>query len=118
MVGLFMRIFGKRLRELRKSKSLSQEEVAYALSVAPGTVSRYESEKMVPTEEVIYRTCKYFKVSADYILGLSDVKRVNKDMLSNYEEVLKKAKKYEVLKDTIQELEGFEEAKGTSDVLY
>jgi len=105
-----MKNFGKRLRELRKAKNLSQEDIADALGVAPGTISRYESERMVPTEEVIYRACKYFKVSADYILGLSDIKRASKDILKrkdiqDYEEALKKAKKYEILKDTLQELE-------------
>jgi len=100
-----MKTFGKRLKELRKTRNLSQEEVAFVLGVAPGTISRYESLKMMPTEEVIYKTCRFFKISADYVLGLSEIKKVNKDIMKNYEEKSRKAEKYDIIKDTLYELE-------------
>ena len=90
---------------MRKTRNLSQEEVAYVLGVAPGTVSRYESQKMLPTEEVIFKACKYFQVSADYMLGLSNIQKNSKDIVKNYHETLRKAESYEIIKDTLRRLE-------------
>ena len=107
-----MKKFGKRLRELRKTRHLSQEKVAYEIGVAPGTISRYESGRMIPTGEVICEACRFFRVSADYLLGLSDIKVPNKDLVSNYKEIrekyelaLEKARKYETLKEALHGLE-------------
>ena len=100
-----MKSFGKKLKELRRANNLSQEEVAYVLEVAPGTVLRYESQKMVPTEEIIYKTCRFFKISADYMLGLSEIKKSNKEIITNYEDTARKAEICEIIMDTLQELE-------------
>jgi len=61
-----------RLKTLRKSKGITQDELAEILGVSKATVSRYEQAAIYPSAEVLIRLCRYFSVSADYLLGLSD----------------------------------------------
>ena len=64
--------FGERLKELRLENSLTQAKLAQLTGVNQTSISSYELQKMRPTDEVIIIFYKYFKVSADYILGLED----------------------------------------------
>jgi len=64
--------FGERLKELRKSHSLSQRKLAEALNLAQSSIFSYEKGQKSPTAEVIIRAADYFEVSADYLLGLTD----------------------------------------------
>ena len=65
-------IFGSRLRELRKSRNMSQTELADALGTSQSTIADYERGKVFPTVPVIIRIAKFLNVSADYLLGLTD----------------------------------------------
>lgn len=67
-----MEIFSKRLRELRKSRRLSQQEVSIKTHISQSNISSYELGQNKPTIEAIIALCKFFNVSADYLLGLSD----------------------------------------------
>jgi len=61
--------FGKRLRQLRKEKGLTQAELAKLLSIGESTVSFYESGKRQPDYETLIRLAEVFNVSVDYLLG-------------------------------------------------
>ena len=61
-----------RLKYIRKRKKLSMKDVAEKLSVSEGTYSRYETEGEMPIEKLIILS-KYYKVSIDYLLCLSDI---------------------------------------------
>jgi len=67
-----MSSFGEILKFLRELNGYSQEEVAKALGISVPNVSRYENQKIHPTEEVIRNAAQFFNVSADYLLGLTD----------------------------------------------
>lgn len=67
--------FGKRLRELRIKKGISQKDVAEALSISVNAISQYETNKRFPDQEVLVKLCKFYKISADYLLGLTDCHR-------------------------------------------
>lgn len=67
-----MKIFADRLMELRKERGLSQATVAKDLSVSLGSVCYWETNKSDPTASNIAKLARYFNVSADYLLGLSD----------------------------------------------
>ncbi len=62
----------KRLREIRCDKKLSQKDVAKALNIAVSTYSNYEQGIRTPSVEIIIKLCKFFGVSADYLLGITD----------------------------------------------
>ena len=66
--------FAKRLRELRERKELNQKECAEKLGISRGSISFYENGERLPDIETIYNMAKFFSVSADYLIGLSDVK--------------------------------------------
>lgn len=59
------------LRELREDHDLKQEAVAQILNTTRSYYGRYErGVHQLPIEHLI-TLCNYYKVSADYILGIS-----------------------------------------------
>ena len=69
-------ITGKRLRDLRKKKGVSQLEMAKFLGIERPTYTAYESGSSRPIR-YIDKIAEYFCVSVDYLMGLSDYPYVN-----------------------------------------
>lgn len=67
-----MNKFADRLKELRLESGLTQDELAKATNISQSSISIYELGKISPTADIIITFCKFFNVSADYILGLVD----------------------------------------------
>ncbi len=65
-------MYGKRIKELREERGMSQAELAKALNVTQRTVSRFELEQHDLGTEGVIALCRLFEVSADYLLGLED----------------------------------------------
>jgi len=65
-------LVGERLAELRKDKGLQQKEFATIIGVTERSVSLYERELSSPRDEVLLKIARYFNVSLDYLLGLTD----------------------------------------------
>ncbi len=65
-------MYGKRLRELRLEKGLSQEALAQNLQTTQKNISKYELEFLDLNTDMIIKICKFFAISADYLLGLED----------------------------------------------
>lgn len=63
---------GQRIRQLRESLQLTQEELAEAVDVAVLQINRYENNKNEPSAEMLSRLAKALGCSADYLLGLAD----------------------------------------------
>lgn len=63
------------LRRFRREFNLNQGEVANKLGMIQQTYYRYESGRFLPQADVIITLAKEYDVSADYLLGLSDVPR-------------------------------------------
>lgn len=63
---------GERIKHLRISKKLTQDEVAHALNVKRETVTRWETGARDIKTEITILLSKYFNVSADYLLGLTE----------------------------------------------
>ncbi len=66
--------FGSRLKEIRNDKGVSQKDVAEHLGVSITSISQYESDSRFPNEDMLRRICIYYKITSDYLLGLTDVK--------------------------------------------
>lgn len=62
-----------RLRDIREDRDLNQKELADMLGVHQTTYSSYEIGKLSLTADVLIKLAKYYKVSVDYLLGLTDV---------------------------------------------
>lgn len=61
-----------RLRELREDNDLSQEACAKIAFISKNSYIRYEKGERVPPLDVIVAYANYYKVSIDYIAGLTD----------------------------------------------
>ena len=66
-------VMGERLKRLRREKGVTQVEVANAIGVTTSAYGHYESGVREPSVDIIILLCKYFDVSADYLLGLTDI---------------------------------------------
>ncbi len=72
MIDNRLQVIGKRMRELRTDRGLSQAELGKKLSVSQDTVSLWEKSKSVPPADIIILLAQIFDVSCDYLLGVSD----------------------------------------------
>ena len=66
--------FGERVRNLREDRDLNQTQLGEALNMTQRRVSYIECGKYEPSIDDIVAICRFFKVSADYLLGLSSEK--------------------------------------------
>lgn len=64
--------FTQRLRDLREDKDLKQEDVAKVLKITRQQYQLYESGKRKIPIDLLIELCKFYNVSADYILGFTD----------------------------------------------
>lgn len=64
--------FGKRLLEVRKQNHETQPDLAKVIGTVKSHISEMENGKMTTTIEKFALICEHYKVSADYLLGLSD----------------------------------------------
>lgn len=65
-------ILGKRLKELREEKGLTQKEVAKELNIHSVTYLHYEKNQREPPLNLLATIAKFYDVSVDYLLGLTD----------------------------------------------
>lgn len=67
-------MFAETLKTLRKSKGLTQIQLAQELKVANGTIGMWETGKREPDFDTLSVLSDYFGVSYDYLLS-SDIKK-------------------------------------------
>ncbi|MBP2659270.1 MAG: transcriptional regulator, family [Firmicutes bacterium] len=65
-------IFCQRLRNLRQLNKLTLEQLGAEFNVTKQTVSHWEKGDRLPSLDVATTLAEYFKVSLDYLVGLSD----------------------------------------------
>ncbi len=69
---------GQRLLELRKSKKLSQEELAFKLNVTRQTISKWETDQSTPDFDKIVPICELYNISVEELLtGKKEEKSVD-----------------------------------------
>lgn len=69
-----------RLAMIREKKELSQREVATILHVSKSTYARWETGEQVIPLIHLNDFCKYFKVTMDYVLNLSNQNNFNNNI--------------------------------------
>lgn len=70
--------YGTKLFELRKKKSLSQEEVANKLGVSRQSISLWETNQASPSMENLISFAKLFDISLDELVGLKESEQVQR----------------------------------------
>lgn len=62
----------QRLKEIREDRDLTQKEICRILNISQVVYSRYETGiRLIPIDKLV-KLAEYYKVSIDYILGLTD----------------------------------------------
>ena len=64
----------ERISEVRNDHDDTQQSLADKLFVTIHTVRSWEQGKSSPSYEMLIKICNLYKVSADYLLGISDVR--------------------------------------------
>lgn len=71
-------IVGQRLKDARKNKKLSQQQLGDMLGVSKVSICGYENGIRIPTMENFIQLLDIFDLSADYLLG-RDISVVSED---------------------------------------
>ena len=77
---MFEANLGMRIGQLRVKKGETQRELAIAIGVEKDTINRWESAKRGIKAQDIAKLAQHFNVSADYLLGISEIATVNTDI--------------------------------------
>jgi transcriptional regulator with XRE-family HTH domain len=97
-------MIGKRLKELRSLNDISQAELAKCLGVTTSTVGLYETDSRNPSFEVLTKMSKYFNVTTDYILGLTDNKNEYINIPDGYIAVMQHAKEKKITPERLKKI--------------
>ncbi len=65
--------FAEKLTALRKSKELTQEQLAEKLNVSRQSVSKWENGQVIPEAEKLIELSRAFDVTLDYLLMPSEI---------------------------------------------
>jgi transcriptional regulator with XRE-family HTH domain len=66
-------IFSIRLRDLRLKRNLNQADVSRQTGISSSAYNYYETGKRQPTITAIAKLADFYKVTADYLIGRTDV---------------------------------------------
>lgn len=112
----------RRIRELRKKKHLTQEQLAAVLNISPKTVSKWECGESTPDLAVIPDLAEFFEVNLDTLFGYEPDSKKRK-----LEELFAQTRKVfwsdydrcrEILVNALQEFPNSEEIRHTLLNLY
>ena len=92
-------MFGERLRGLRISRGLSQEELGKRLGVRKQTISNWEIEDATPTLDMFQNIARFFDTTPNYLLGYEvyvglDVSGLNEQEISHLTLIINDLKAY------------------------
>lgn len=77
---------GNIIKELRKTRGITQRQLAELLNLSPSTVAMYETGQRKPDSDTLQNIADLFEVSTDYLLGRTDFKFAN--IIKNSNETL------------------------------
>lgn len=63
----------RRIKELRDKRGIIQATLAAELGISQQMLSKYERDVTTIKVDILKKLAKYFDVTTDYLLGLSDV---------------------------------------------
>ncbi len=70
-------MLGKRIKQLREEKDLSQQKLADILGVSQQAVAKWESSKSEPDSAMLMRISNLFNISMDYLFGKTNIRNYN-----------------------------------------
>jgi transcriptional regulator with XRE-family HTH domain len=79
-------MFDERLKELRLSRHLTQRQIFSAIELSERNYQSLEYGKIKPSYDTLLKLCRYFNVSSDWLLGLSEDKTIHSPTISPSDE--------------------------------
>ena len=74
-------IISERIKEIRKKRNMTQNQLADLLNTSQSTISAYENGKTLILTAFLYELCIKLNISSDYIVGRSnDINIVNENL--------------------------------------
>ena len=96
--------FSNRLENLLEERNLTQRKLSTELHIAPSTLNGYLRKNREPDFETLIKISKYFNVSTDYILGVTNIRNPyihgechddkEEELLGTYRELMPKEQDY------------------------
>ena len=80
--------FDKRIKDLRESRKISQQELAARLFVTRSAVNAWEMGNSMPSIDNLIVLARFFHVSTDYLLGLQNEETIDVTQLGANEKEL------------------------------
>ena len=101
----------QRLKQVRKTRGLTQKELANISSFTQGQISQWEKGVNVPSSDALAELASVLKVSSDYLLGLVDLPTadLSEDDLTDDELVLIHAVRSGLLEEALKAITAIRE---------
>ena len=71
--------FSERLKLLKSERNLSNSQLSMDSGLSKTTVDNWDKGTIIPNAYSLAVLCVFFDVSADWLLGLSDVREIKKN---------------------------------------
>ncbi len=76
-------MFDERIKTIRKSLGINQVEFGKRINVSKQCVSNWENGNIQPSIDMVIKIAHEFSVSADYLLGLDNLRTIDVSGLSD-----------------------------------
>ncbi len=100
-------LLGKRLKELRLEKGLTQKELGDKINVTKVSICCYENGTRTPTLETLFELEKFFQVDLNYLLGndkkVMDEKKKTVHMAKEEIEFIEELRKHQAIYNLVLE---------------
>ena len=104
------RSFSETLSALRRGRNINQRTAAADLNISQALLSHYETGAREPGLNFVCRACDYYGVTADYLLGRSDIANPVLDLAGTATDILDEMQRLiDKARQEIQELSTEEE---------
>lgn len=104
------RSFSETLSALRRGRNINQRTAAADLNISQALLSHYETGAREPGLSFVCRACDYYGVTADYLLGRSDIANPVLDLAGTATDILDEMQRLiDKARQEIQELSTEEE---------
>lgn len=70
-------LFKYRIRDLRREKGITASQLGEQLGLSRFAISHWENGDAYPPLDVCIKLCEIFDCSMDYLVGLSDIKKLS-----------------------------------------
>jgi transcriptional regulator with XRE-family HTH domain len=97
-----------RMNQLNDEGHATLDEIEEAIGISKGSLSKYMNGIHLPNSEVVRKLAKYWKVSADYLLGSSDDRSLymtdGEDIPNSYVDVVRETMNAGITAEELKEM--------------